>query len=75
MRVSSALEVGTVSGIFTRVLLVSSVPMDLFSIPQVWVNQYNMFEQQCFVWRKEAIWYRYVFLDIPVFFPQALAIA
>lgn len=42
MRVSSALEAGTVSGIFTRVLLVSSVSMDLFSIPQVWVNQYNM---------------------------------
>ena len=32
-------------------------------------------EQQCSVWRKEAIWYRYVFLDIPVFFPQALAMA
>ena len=42
MRVSSALEAGTVSGIVTRILLVSSVPMDLFSIPQVWVNQYNM---------------------------------
>ena len=42
MRVSSALEAGTVSGIFTRALLVSSVPMDLFSIQQVWVNQYNM---------------------------------
>ena len=42
MRVSSALEAGTVSGIVARVLFVSSAPMDLFSIPQVWVNQYNM---------------------------------
>ena len=63
MRVSSALEAGTVSGIFTRVLLFSSASNGSVFNPTGMGKSIQYVEQQCSVWRKEAIWYRYVFLD------------
>jgi aldehyde dehydrogenase (NAD+) len=69
MRVSSALEAGTVSGehIHTASCLISSNG-SVFN-PTGMGKPIQYVEQQCSVWRKEAIRYRYVFLDIPVPFP------
>ena len=70
MRVSSALEAGTVSGvhIHTASCLISSNG-SVFN-PTGMGKSIQYAEQQCSVWRKEAIRYRYVFLDIPVPFSK-----
>ena len=70
MRVSSALEAGTVSGIITRVLVgLTSSNESVFNLTGMG-KSIQCAEQQCPVWRKETIWYRYVFLDIPAPFPK-----
>jgi hypothetical protein len=74
MRVSSALEAGTVSG--EHIHMGPSCRSHQFQ--WIYFNPIGMgksiqyVEQQCSVWRKEAIRYRYAFLDI-LPFPQAMA--
>jgi hypothetical protein len=70
MRVSSALEAGTVSSIVTRLVLVSSAPMNFN--PTGMGKSIQYVEQQCSVWREEAVWYRYVFSTFHYPFPKQL---